>query len=264
MLMGREVCLRIISIAAAICGSAIALAYGSEITPTLLCLITALAFFLIDEKIGRTGIRRINHDARLFLENLIHNNYEGCIITRINKSINDSYMFANTLREAVKVYRYSGNAKTAFSRLLSYNSPLLNSTVTAMVCSVDEGTDLQSALLEIEKEHDALDDYDAKERAVYRNINSITLLGTTVFFPIFSGISLGIFGFASIMGNGAVNVQQLSMILMFYMAYVGIINFRYKAKRGGLLDSIDKSTMAVCAAYAVFRISSTIGNMMLL
>ena len=208
--------------------------------------------------------RKINEDTYEFILNLIYwyktkQSKQQLIIASLSKK----FYFYNEMIYALKIYNKLGNAEAAFKNIVREKTFYFQQVVNLLIQSIDKGIDIYEPLNEIKRQFDIEKKYISKALASMHNSQSMMQLGSSIFFPIFAGISMNILKFTSQMNNIKFDLQSFSMLFVTYIAIINFINFRYK--NSSITSKTENIMVFTLFSILLFKVSSfTISHSMLI
>ncbi len=190
--------------------------------------IIALGFgIIIFKKRLATGksVSRIDSDTINFLDVLISEYSKSKnLISALETTSNGSYIFSNTLKEAIAKLRDGMPTESAFSGLKIHGSVYLNELIDVVDVGLETGSDIEPALIAVRENAKERDSYRLKTLGAMENVITINQMGGAVFFPIFAGISLDIIRFTNTLSTQIKNAGVMSLFVVF-IGYLVIINY---------------------------------------
>ncbi|MCL4389701.1 hypothetical protein M1397_03815 [Candidatus Marsarchaeota archaeon] len=155
-----------------------------------------------------------------------------------------------------RVYAYKAGAKDAFLHGYKIGNRWLELVVKLIARAMDDGHEVKG---ELNRLYDsmtvALNDKMAANGAV-KNASFMGILGATLFFPLFSGISIGILSYAPSIGQ--VHSVSLSSLALLFSAFILIeIFINFKDRREGLQrQNVPVMLLCGAAGLLLFKLSS--------
>ena len=222
--------------------------------------LSSLCFLLLYRSSG-SGASRREIESMQFVGNIIDNYTEQTSTLKlIEMSLSNELWFRKDMEEAVSRYRMHGDAGSAFSKLLSSDTTALREATAAIVQGLDSGTGMLGPLKEIKRRIGAERRYALKAMGGTLNADSVSRLGSALFFPAFAGISLQIVRFTDAgQGFSSAKAWVLMATFAFYIISANMINFRYS--RGPMIA--EKSALSCAIGIIVFKASSMLSILML-
>lgn len=248
--------LRTLLIACAIFGilSCASLVFWGEIPEMVLCSASLAAFAIATKRYGSKALE--DDDVLAFVSNLLANWSEHAdTIKIVNDSLDDSFGFSASVRAALLEYRRTGAIEPSFSKVRSRNQELaaiLDAISLRLDSGIDTKAELQAIALELQSAHDRK----LRGIGISSNAAAISNAGSTLFFPAFAGISLGIIKATSISGQQAGLAASLATIFIGYMAITTATGARYF--RGSLPVKAARICSLCSLSFLILRICSTL------
>lgn len=178
---------------------------------------------------NRRGKRKINEDAYEFLSNLIYwYKIKQGRQQMIEASLSSKFFFYNDMKKAMRIYKNCGSAESAFRHVNKEGSFYLRQALNLLAQCIDSGINVYGALNEIKKQFDIEKKYAENMHRETQSSVSMMQIGSSVFFPVFSGVSMDILKFTSQMNGIKFSFWSFSALFMAYIAAIAFINFRYK------------------------------------
>ncbi len=221
-----------------------------------LLFVIALILYLNIKRIEHKN--KINENDYEFLSNLIYRyNLNHNKLQLISSSLNKKFYFYNQIILSIKLYKKSLNAENSFSNLFeSFGSFYFKQIINLIIQNLDENIDIYFSLIEVKKQLDKEIKYMSKISGNLHSSISMIQLGSVIFFPIFAGISMNILEFTSKMNNINFNFENFSILFVFYIIIINIINFRYKNEEK--ISKISNIFFFSSFSIILFKISSII------
>ena len=210
-----------------LCVLGILLTIWNLLIPGIAIFVCFAVIFIISKNKHRKT--QINNDVYDFISHLIYwYKLKKSRLHLIESSLSRKFFFYNDVTNALVIYRNCGNAKEAFKHINTNNSFYLRQVLNLIAQCIDSGIDIYSALNEIKKQFDIERKYEEGMHKETQSSVSMMQIGSSVFFPIFSGISMNILKFTSQMNGVTFNFWSFSVLFIAYIITIAFINFRYK------------------------------------
>ncbi len=205
---------------------------------------------------NRDRKNKINNDVYEFVSNLIYwYKIKQNRLHLIEFSLSTKFLFYNDVTNAIKLYRNCGNAEEAFKHINRNGSFYLQQVFNLLSQCIDYGIDIYSALNEIKKQLDIERRYEESMHKEMQSSVSMMQIGSSIFFPIFSGISMNILKFTSQMNGINFNFWSFSILFISYIVAIAFINFRYK--EGTVTSKAEKIMLLALFSIILFKASSS-------
>ncbi len=223
----------------------------------IICIILfGIAIFLY------LNIKRIKYKNKTdendyeFLSNLIYKyKLNPNKLNLISNTLNKKFYFYKEFLYSLKLYKKSINAEKSFLNLFkSTNSFYFTQIINLIIQSLDENINIYFSLIEVQKQFNNERKFKSEISGNLNSSLSMIQLGSVIFFPIFAGISMNILEFASKMNNIHLNFENFSVLFVFYIIIINIINFKYKKEI--LLIKINNILFFSSFSLILFKISS--------
>jgi len=222
------------------CAMLILLSLLGELLLSLPFLVLTL---LLMTKISKANRQSLG-DLLIFTESILLNYSKGRSTAEIvRKSLNPKFSFYKSAIESLKRSRLSGSAMNAFS-WISGKSQLCKEVFFAIIESIDAGTSIKEPIEELHSRIKEAHELSIKSLGSVANSYAISSIGSSVFFPIFAGISLYIIRFsAGIGGSLPMPEWAFSLAILLYVAEMGAYNAI--GKRSGEIALSALSSLAI-------------------
>ncbi len=204
-----------------------------------------------------SAARSAERDALLFIDNLLATCIDTVPVqTAVRKALDHGFVFYARMRAALQLCLYGADARAALALLRPYGSETLNSAAAAIAARIERGTCIAQMLDEIgararESAHEAL-----AGSARASSMLWVAGAGSTLFLPVFAGMSLKLLSFsASALGaQGAVSPARFGAVLALFIIMLHLSGNRYgHAQR--TLHRVSK-TLVACSAGIVIMVAT--------
>jgi hypothetical protein len=203
--------------------------------------IYAIINFIIKKRSNDTTSVTRDSDILSFIDNLIKKyKSTNCLFDSIKYANNNNFFFSYALTNSIIKYSLGYGAFNSFSNLNFFNSKYLDQLVILITTGLEDGVDISTSLLDLKNEINISQKKFLKNYGNIKNIQSINTLSTTLFLPLFSGISLNIIKFSSFFNsaNNSIN-KSINLLLINFILYFFIINYinEFKNKKSATLQN---------------------------
>ncbi|MGC8648768.1 MAG: hypothetical protein ACP5UN_00925 [Candidatus Micrarchaeia archaeon] len=184
--------------------------------------------FLVGKRLNNTAEMH-NPDIINFIDNLIKKyKSTNCLFDSIKYANNNNFFFSYAITNSIIKYSLGYGALNSFSNLHSFNSKYLDQLAMLLMVGLEDGIDINTSLVDLKNEISAKQRKFIKNYGSIKNIQSINTLSTTLFLPLFSGISLNIIKFSSFFNSNSMNINinnSINLLLINFAFYFFIVNY---------------------------------------
>ncbi len=184
---------------------------------------------------------QVDADALELTEALLQKLAEGApLANALERSLPQKYAFRDDAVRALQCYTRSGDAKV-FGSVSAFGSKRLKELFSAIAASLESGHDASVPLERLRDDFRQADSYRLRGIGNSSNYSAVMRLGTSVFFPMFAGVSVNIMGFAhSALGGPA---QAGASLLGIFAVYAVAANYAGTSAATGFSGRIADSAL---------------------
>jgi len=201
-------------------------------SPYLFALLAPASAFLY-YRMFRARRDTVNGDSelRLALGHIIHNYTAEKNLTKALLGFQSNYStdFAKRIGSSLLAYRSGIDAKQAFACPYPDASEGMREFWTVIADGLKSGNDITIQLDAIKRHVGEDHAYALRGLGAVKNTMAISRLGGTLFFPMFSGMSIGIVNASStIYSTGQAVTASLTILFVSYIALINYLGFGYE------------------------------------
>ena len=237
--------------------SASALSVLLSISGIYIISLLPLALAIICFKLGSSkSSAEVDREAEEFLDNMLKNKHKGTI-KNIAASLGSRHSFSDQVTKDIILYQNSNACNLNFR---SSRSDVLNGVLSTISECMRLGADIHAPLKQMKQELDISKARNSKYLSLFSSASQVMALGSVIFFPAFSGISMNIARFSGNIMHGGLDITMLEYVFIAFILFMNISNFVYD-----LRDSMrfEKSAMSAAVGVLVFTLSMRFASIML-
>lgn len=171
-------------------------------------------------------------------------------------------VFSGSLSRAVREYALGTGSPVSLGMMSAYGSRFLSDFCAVVRSGLSEGCDVTAGLeAELLRGREALSRMVRSEGRVGGFV-SISRLGSSVFFPAFAGIGLGIMGFSGLSGSAAqINYASIAVVMFAYIIVSNwIVSLASARNACSAVDIVSHAALYTAIGTLVFKASSALAG----
>lgn len=205
--------------------------------------------------------KKVDSEARAMADALLlHLQRNVPLANAVGRSLSADFVFSAAAREALLRYLQSGTAD-AFRSIDAAGSKRLAELFSVIASSLESGSDSRHTLAKLCESFAQEDAYRLRSLGSTGNYSSIIRLGTSVFFPMFAGVSINIMSFAHSSLAGAPPAGSAQLLAIFAV-YAVAANYLGTSARAGLKDRLTAAAVFGSIAIMVLKGTAALSGVM--